>query len=163
MTDTLTKIDSFRGQWGALSNYDWTFPIEVLCVVCSQEARNPLAHEVTTEHAFHAAKTNDVTIKHQILTATSPGNAKKLGRTLQLRADWENVKYNIMRSLLLRKFSNTPEATAFLLSTGSAELIEGNNWHDTYWGRCTGCRQGCVDNGWNRLGKLLEEVRRELR
>jgi predicted NAD-dependent protein-ADP-ribosyltransferase YbiA (DUF1768 family) len=43
-----------------------------------------------------------------------------------------------------------------LLETGDAELIEGNDWGDTFWGVCGG-------KGNNFLGKLLMEVRKELR
>ena len=46
-------------------------------------------------------------------------------------------------------------------TTGDAELIEGNTWHDNYWGVCS-CSK-CNGRGKNRLGKLLMKVREELR
>ena len=43
-----------------------------------------------------------------------------------------------------------------LLMTREAELIEGNDWNDYFWGQCMGV-------GDNHLGKLLMQVRKELR
>ena len=59
-----------------------------------------------------------------------------------------------MRDLLRNKFSE-PDLAARLLATGSTELIEGNNWNDTFWGVCRG-------RGRNMLGQLLMEVREEI-
>jgi len=43
-----------------------------------------------------------------------------------------------------------------LLATGDQELIEGNTWGDRFWGVCDG-------EGQNQLGRLLMELRNELR
>lgn len=48
-----------------------------------------------------------------------------------------------------------------LLATGGQELIEGNRWHDTFWGRCV-CER-CKGTGQNWLGRLIMQVREELR
>jgi hypothetical protein len=45
---------------------------------------------------------------------------------------------------------------ALLLATGDMELIEDNDWDDTYWGVCNGA-------GENNLGKLLMKIRAEAR
>ena len=60
-----------------------------------------------------------------------------------------------MRHLLFKKFSQY-EFFELLMLTGDAELIEGNNWGDTFWGVCNG-------RGENMLGKLLMEIRDYLR
>jgi predicted NAD-dependent protein-ADP-ribosyltransferase YbiA (DUF1768 family) len=60
-----------------------------------------------------------------------------------------------MLSALRIKFKN-PELRAMLLTTGDEELIEGNWWRDTYWGVCEGIGQ-------NKLGKLLMQVREEIK
>ena len=60
-----------------------------------------------------------------------------------------------MKILLRQKFGDA-WLRAKLLATGDAELIEGNYWHDTFWGMCNG-------KGENHLGRLLMEVRSELR
>lgn len=78
-----------------------------------------------------------------------------MGRTVPLRSDWEQVKDSIMEELVRRKFQD--KSLAFMLwSTGNKELIEGNSWHDTYWGMCNGV-------GRNQLGKTLMKIREEIR
>lgn len=84
------------------------------------------------------------------------GEAKKLGRTVVLRPDWNEVKVSIMRNVLALKFRQNPDLREKLLATGEAELIEGNHWKDTFWGVCNGV-------GENWLGKLLMELREELK
>lgn len=108
----------------------------------------------TVEHMFQAAKTFDNAEALAILEAETPGQAKRMGRKVQLRADWDRVKDSIMLDLLRRKFSIEPLRSR-LLNTRDAELIEGNTWGDTYWGVCNG-------RGKNMLGKLLMQVRDEL-
>lgn len=108
----------------------------------------------TVEHAFQAAKTHDEEARTRIREAITPRTAKALGRSVELRPDWENVKLGIMYRLLLRKFAD-PELAQKLKETGDAMLIEGNWWGETYWGVCRG-------KGDNHLGRLLMKVRREL-
>lgn len=85
--------------------------------------------------------------------------AKKLGRTLELRPNWDNLKRIMMYVLLVRKFSHT-HLQEMLLNTGERPLIEGNYWHDTYWGRCFCTRyQG---EGSNHLERLLERIRNDI-
>jgi len=87
------------------------------------------------------------------------GKAKRLGRTVKLRPDWEYVKDEIMCKLLRRKFAR-PELGDLLLSTWGKQLIEGNYWHDNYWGVCH-CDK-CLGKGKNKLGNLLMKIREEL-
>jgi len=113
----------------------------------------------TVEHAFQAAKTFDPAERELIRDANTPQTAKRLGRGVALRADWEPVKYGLMRELLRQKFA-IPELRQALLATGEAELIEGNNWNDRTWG------QVLVQGQWvgkNWLGELLMEVRQEIK
>lgn len=94
----------------------------------------------------------------------SPGAAKKLGRKLPLRSDWEKVKDGIMRDFVLRKFSDDPECWKWLDGTGNLLIIEGNHWHDNYWGACD-CDKCTPLKGKrkNKLGFILMDVRDELR
>jgi ribA/ribD-fused uncharacterized protein len=111
----------------------------------------------TVEHAFQAAKTFDLEQRKLIQEATTPATAKRLGRAVALRADWEQVKFDIMHALLKQKFER-PDLRQALLATGDAELIEGNTWNDRTWGRVL------VKGQWigkNRLGELLMRVRAE--
>lgn len=111
-------------------------------------------HGWTVEHHYQAAKTDDPRWASKILIARTPGMAKKLGRQCPMRKTWEDEKDTVMLTLLRLKFSATDLAEQ-LLDTGDAELIEGNDWGDTYWGVCNG-------KGKNMLGKLLMEVRETL-
>jgi ribA/ribD-fused uncharacterized protein len=135
-------IDRFHGDHGWLSNF-WPSPIEL------DGATYP-----TVEHAFQAAKTLDLEAREPIRQTTSPGQAKRLGRKVLLRPDWEQVKVEIMRGLLRKKFAD-PSLAALLRATGDRELIEGNTWNDRFWGVCRGA-------GKNWLGRLLMEIRSEL-
>lgn len=112
----------------------------------------------SVEHAYQAAKTNDTALRLEIARLASPGRAKRAGRQLQLRPDWEAVKLGMMRDLLRRKFDarTDPVMVRYLLRTGDSELIDGNPWGDRYWGVYQG-------QGENWLGFLLMGVRAELR
>ena len=108
----------------------------------------------TLEHAFAAAKSLDPAVRQAIAALPTPGQAKRAGRAVVLRADWEARKLTIMSELLTQKFSREPFASA-LRATGEAELVEGNNWGDRFWGVCDG-------EGQNHLGRLLMDLRARL-
>lgn len=105
----------------------------------------------TAEHAFQAAKTLSMNERFKIAQLATPGQAKRAGRKVTLRADWEDIKLQVMEEILLVKFFNR-ELAEKLISTGGQMLVEGNNWGDTFWGVCDG-------KGQNHLGKLLMGVR----
>lgn len=108
----------------------------------------------TCEHAYQAHKTLDECSKEIIRKSKTPLEAKKLGRALVLREDWEDVKVPLMRMFLKKKFEN-PFLRCMLLETGTAELIHENKWNDKFWGVSNGV-------GENFLGKLLMETRNDL-
>lgn len=83
-------------------------------------------------------------------------DAKKLGRQVPLRGDWEEVKDNIMYEICKAKFTQNEDLKEKLLATGNDILEEGNTWGDRVWGTVNGV-------GENRLGKILMRVREELR
>ena len=111
----------------------------------------------TVEHYFQAQKFENPEHREKIRNAHSPKQAKDLGqsRAIPIRGDWEQVKEQIMKHALSLKFTN-PKMKELLLSTKKRELIE-NSPYDCDWG----C--GRDGGGKNRLGKLLMEVRSELR
>ena len=84
--------------------------------------------------------------------------AKKLGRTktLRLRRDWEHVKEGVMHDAVLAKFTQYPDLRGLLLDTGEDEIVE-HAPSDAYWG------DGGDGHGRNELGRILEQVREELR
>lgn len=146
-------IDKFEGQYAFLSNF-YESPIEVWI---SPDTR---LIAPTAEHVFQYLKTPSEEEGIEILMAETPGQAKRLGRKCHLRKDWEEVKDHAMVSVLRAKFRD-PELKAKLLATDNEILVEGNTWHDNYWGMCS-CAE-CNENGKNRLGMLLMQVREELR
>jgi ribA/ribD-fused uncharacterized protein len=111
----------------------------------------------SAEHAYQAAKTDDPKELKQVQEASTPGQAKRLGRYLTLRPHWEDLKCGVMLELLRQKFDPAlhPDLVQMLMDTGDADLIENNNWGDRYWGVSGG-------TGFNTLGKLLMQVRTEL-
>ena len=140
----MNKIDKFEGEYRFLSNF-YTVPI----------THNGKIYP-TSEHLYQALKTADVHEQERIRSCPNPGAAKKEGKNITIRKDWDEVKEYVMREILKLKFEQNPEVAQKLLSTGNAELIEGNWWHDYYWGMCDGLGQ-------NKLGELLMELREELR
>ena len=140
-------IKNFEGEYAFLSNFYFS-PMIIDNVVYT-----------TNEHYFQAMKSLNPKERQAIVLAPTPGKAKRLGRKVSLRKDWEDIKEEVMLTGLRHKFSN-PELRKKLLATGNEELIEGTTWHDNYWGICD-C-EACSGQGKNRLGKLLMQVREEL-
>jgi len=139
----MERIEGFKGEFEFLSNF-----VPVRVVLSGVEYPS-------VEHAYQAAKSLDVNERLIIQKAKSPGQAKKLGRLITMRSDWEDVKEHIMRELLIQKFAQ-PQFMELLLATGDAYLEETNWWKDRYWGVCKG-------KGLNRLGYLLMEIRSYLK
>lgn len=137
----VVKIDSFDGEYRFLSNF-FVLP-------------KPIEWEgllyTTTEHAFQATKTLDPKEREKVRSAGSPGAAKRLGKLVKLRSDWNDMKVMVMSSICWVKFEH-PILRKWLLATGDAELIEGNTWGDTFWGTVKG-------RGENQLGKVLMNIR----
>ena len=108
----------------------------------------------TVEHYFQANKFEDEVIRSRIRNMDSPMEAAIEGRNRNnlLRADWENIKENVMQKALLSKFLQHPKLREELILTGNATLIE-HTQNDNYWG------DGGDSMGKNRLGILLMEVR----
>ena len=141
----ISTIDSFRGKYYFLSNF---FPAEV--------TYNGLTYQ-NNEAAFQAQKTYSKEERIEF-TTLEPRDAKRRGRRVRLRKDWEQVKDRIMEEIVRAKFSQNEELKEQLLATGDAQLVEGNRWNDRYWG--VDIRSGV---GENHLGKILMKVRSELR
>jgi ribA/ribD-fused uncharacterized protein len=145
----MKMIDKFDGEFAFLSNF----------------YESPVSDGFTTfptvEHYFQAAKAVWVKDYDDIQHAKTPGQAKRIGRKIAIRGDWESIKLDVMETALRKKFA-IPELREKLLATGDAWLEEGNHWHDNFWGVCH-----CVDcqdeMGWNDLGKILMKIRDEIR
>lgn len=138
----MTKpITSFRGSHSFLSNFYAT-------EVYFEGERYP-----SSEHAYQAAKTLDSSLRKYIASLPTPGDAKREGRKVLLRPNWEGIKVDVMQEILRDKFSDI-ELREKLLATGDAALVEANSWGDSFWGVHGGI-------GKNMLGKILMELRDE--
>lgn len=114
----------------------------------------------SAEHAFQAGKAINFNDYFTIMNASTPGKAKRLGRTIQLNPKWETIKDNVMTRIVRAKFMQNEELKEKLLATGEEYLEEGNWWHDNYWGNCT-CEKCRNILGQNKLGKILMNIRKE--
>jgi ribA/ribD-fused uncharacterized protein len=138
----MTPITYFSGEFQFLSNF-YHAPVNL------DGDTYP-----TVEHAYQAAKTLDNYIRLQIRDCETPGQAKRAGRKVKMRPDWNMVRLSVMADLLRQKFED-PALAKLLLDTHPHPLVEGNTWGDVFWGVCNG-------KGQNHMGKLLMEIRRPL-
>lgn len=106
------------------------------------------------EAAFQSAKLADKKERLQFQKLTG-AQAKALGKTVKLRDDWDDIKLSVMYDVVDAKFANNESLRTSLIWTGTQEIVEGNNWGDTYWGVCRG-------KGENHLGKILMAIRKDI-
>jgi len=156
-------INEFTGKYNFLSNF---YPVPI------DTGRRTYA---SVEHYYQAMKSmpgeiievkeNNVLVKKTarqwVSEAKTPGEAKKRGKKVPLRSDWEIIKIPVMKWGLRRKFTQA-EMAAKLLDTKNKILIEGNWWHDNFWGNCT-CSKCQNPHGKNNLGELLMMIRNEVK
>lgn len=112
----------------------------------------------TSEHYFQAAKFSAKSDQEAVRKANSPMLAARIGRDRKrkLRRDWESAKVGVMKKAVLAKFSQHEELRALLLATNDLKIVEHTE-NDKYWG------DGGDGRGKNMLGKVLMEVRSEIR
>ena len=137
---------SVSGEFGCFSNFA-PYPVQMAGQVWP-----------TSEHYFQAQKFQEVEHQEKIRQTRSPMIAARMGRDRKkpLRGDWESVKVGIMRDVVRAKFTQHDDLRKILLSTGNAQLVEHTK-NDSYWG------DGGDGSGQNVLGRILMEVREELR
>ncbi len=144
-------IDSFRGQYSFLSNfYMLKYPIHWMGI-----------NYPSSEHFYQAMKTTDINVRFHISQLQTPGETKRYGKIVAIRKDWNSVKDTVMKTGVLLKFTMNVDLANQLMETGSKTLIEGNRWHDNYWGNCS-CAKCITSTGLNKLGRTLMSVREEL-
>lgn len=142
-------IDDFhKAGYDFLSNF-WPSPID------AWGRRYP-----TNEHYYQAMKARRKADHDMIRLADTAREAKKLGKHIETRNNWNIVKIAIMKEGLDAKFS-IPRLKQQLLATNNEILIEGNTWHDNYWGDCR-CPRCQNIKGVNMLGTLLMSIRSEI-
>lgn len=152
-------IDSFKGRWFFLSNF---YP----CEINYQGIVYP-----SVEHYYVAMKIKEGQIidgqfytledtRQLVSRVLTPGQVKRMGRGFKLRSDWDSIRLKVMEFGLREKFK-IKNLQELLLQTGDEMLIEGNYWHDTWWGVCT-CNR-CNNKGENNLGNLLMKIRNDIK
>lgn len=146
MTDIIpSEIRFYKavGPYGYLSNlYPATIVFEGKIFRCSEEA-------------YQFGKPNKKEVAEWLISAPKPHLCAMAAHGLfvfDVRHDWNVIKQDRMRAVLLAKFTQHPDLAGWLLSTGSKILIEDSKT-DSYWGI------GKNGKGQNMLGKLLMETR----
>jgi len=136
------EINKFDAQYRFLSNF---YP-----------SKFTLENKVwlTVEHWYQAHKTQNPQIQETIRNLKTPFSAKKFGKEINIRKDWDRVKLDIMYQGVRAKFDQNYELRMMLMDTDGFDLIEGNTWGDKFWGVCD-------EEGENNLGKILMRIRDE--
>lgn len=144
ITPKFGDVLGFNGKYRFLSNF---WPSNVL--------------KPTLEHHYQAYKSNDPVAELEVMDgrSMSAGQAKRYGRIIHIRPDWDEVKDEVMLLLVRQKFTE-PHLGRQLLATGDARLIEVNTWGDQYWGMVNVHGELI---GRNQLGITLMQVRDEIR
>lgn len=137
-------IDSFEGEYEFLSNF-------YRCRIVQGLITYP-----TAEHLYQTSKVMDAKDALTISLQLTPGQAKRVTAGMTIRPDWDEIKVNVMRRIVRAKFEQHPDLMQKLEATRPHKLLEGNNWHDTFWGVCT-CETH--QGGLNWLGQILMEIR----
>lgn len=136
------SVDSFTGPYQFLSNFfiepDGSFvEYEYQRAKCSE---------------WHDRNRFDEAMEKRILT---PAKAKQWGRRVKIREDWEDVRVSIMLFYVTKKYTDHEDLRILLRLTDDMQLIEGNTWGDTFWGKCGG-------KGLNILGDIHMQIRSQL-
>lgn len=157
MRKEVSYFDDFNGpnRYAFLSNFYVGTPI-VLTL------RTGTYRYMTGEHLYQAWKAATIEDHNRVQSATGPDDAKYIGKTMPIRYDWEEIKYDVMRVTLNAKFRLDRPEGKMLLNTRHLLLTEGTDWGDTVWGtrRTKSHRKHWTGRNW--LGTLLMARRAEL-
>jgi ribA/ribD-fused uncharacterized protein len=139
----MNDIKGFTGEFRWMSNF-WPSPFEF----------NKNLFWPTVEHAYvaHKAHPKDLSKVYARIIDMTPGQAKRYGRTFEMRPDFDQLKLMLMQQLQIKKYSTNEDLLIKLIETGSVNIEETNTWNDTFWGVCNGV-------GENHMGKILMGIR----
>jgi ribA/ribD-fused uncharacterized protein len=144
MGELTNPILEFQKEYRWLSNF-WNVPIHIEGITYK-----------SVEHFFQARKFPS----EKWLEVAQAQRPKQLGKQAHLPADWDKIKQDIMWLGLTHKF-NVPEMRKMLINTGTNILVEGNYWHDNFWGNCL-CPKCKHKQGLNMLGNKLMQIRSKI-
>lgn len=156
----------FNGPWQLLDNF------AALTVVV--DVGFGVERYKTAEHAYAAGKATCTVDHDYVWEAPNPGAAKARGQTIDLRPDWEERRWVIMKRVLRAKYFQNARFRVKLRQTGDRLIVEGNVCDDQVWGAtppegqarlgdnpAAVFKPGTVLTGRNGLGNMLVELRQE--
>jgi len=144
-----------KENFGGLSNMASGYPLQINGV-----------HILTTEALYQACRFPHLPdLQREIIAQHSPMTAKMKSKPYQMesRADWDKVRYKVMRWCLRVKLAqNYEEFGRLLLATIDRPIVEQSR-KDDYWGAKLADETGDILIGQNVLGRLLMELREKLK
>ena len=150
-------INKFTKEFFFLSNFYFCGVKDINVIEAGEDTRTyQVLRFNSSEALFQSLKCKDTDLRKEF-TKLSADKSKKMGRSVELRENWEQVKISMMEYTLLLKFGQNSDLSKLLLETGDHKLVEGNTWNDKFWGVSE-----YDDQGENHLGILLMELREEL-
>jgi len=143
-------ITDFRKDYFFLSNF----------YMCPVKGASDIIYP-SSEHSYMSYKNDNKEDHLKLASLKTAREARDFGQIITLRPNWDDVRYNAMKTTLRDKFTRNVKLGQRLLATGDRQLVEGGNWHDLYFGICL-CENHQGD-GRNALGQILMEIRDELK
>lgn len=142
-------VEKFRDEYSFLSNF---YPAKI-------ELDGKIWE--SSEHLYQAMKCTSAQDIEEVRKHPFKG-LKTFANSKIIRSDWNDVKENVMYAALYGKFSQNPNLKYRLLALDGFTIIEGNDWHDNYWGDCS-CDSCYNIRGQNKLGVMLEDLIKEFK
>lgn len=144
-----------KEDFGGLSNMASGYPLHINGV-----------RILTTEALYQACRFPHMPeVQREIIGQHSPMTAKMKSKPHRKdsRADWDDVRYKVMRWCLRVKLAqNYEEFGRLLLATRDRPIVEQSR-KDDYWGAKLSDETGDTLIGQNVLGRLLMELREKLK
>jgi len=152
-------IGVFRGDNHFLSNF---YPCEIVedDIIYSSVEHYYIAMKVNTSVLFQKKRYTVNEFRVMVSELDNASLVKKVGESIKPRNDWKQYRFIVMKFGITEKFKNK-ELRRKLIATGNQELVEGNWWHDNYFGSCF-CDKCKNIDGKNMLGKMIMDVRDEI-
>ena len=152
-------IEKFEGRWWFLSNF-YPCKIEHRGIMYPSVEHYYVAMKCKNEQMIEGRQYTPIDFMEMVSMLPTAALAKSIGKKMQVRKDWDQKKLDFMNWGVREKFKDE-KLKEMILSTCDMPLIEGNLWHDNFWGQCECVK--CSKKGANNLGRILMDVRKELR
>lgn len=158
--DIILKFDDAERIYSNFYPCRVTLPKEEITMDNGAKFATPAMIFDSVEQAYMAWKTVDIYTRTLIQKMT-PKEAKRFTHEegFPFRADYSDEgRLAIMEILVRQKYSErNPDLMVALIASGSATIIEGNTWGDTFFGLCLKTGVGA-----NHLGRITMKRRDEL-